>query len=100
VSGATRGGFEVTGLKRQLLRVCLWTALLVGVAAVVWCLNLVLFHLWAAYAPPQQTALHLHWARWCAVALAIALALVGCTGRLIYAGWPREVSDAIHPRVP
>ena len=71
-------------IRSQWVRPCLWIALAAGIAAALWCLDLVLFHWWAAYAPPQDTDWHVGRARWSAVALVAAVAWVGIVVRSLY----------------
>src|SRR5690606_22336923 len=53
--------------KSWIAQLLLWLAILIGVAGALWFANLYVFHSWAAYAPPQETALHLRRARVSAV---------------------------------
>jgi hypothetical protein len=73
--------------------VSLWIAFLLSFALALWSLNLVVFHGWAAYVPPYETAFHLRWAKlWAAVGLA-ALALAVFSGRKIWLGGPTGKSS-------
>jgi hypothetical protein len=40
-----------------------WLSLILSAFGTLYCLNLVIYHFWAAYVLPYQTALHIKWAR-------------------------------------
>ena len=62
-------------------RFVLWLALVLCVAATFWCLNLVLFHGWAAYVPPMETDYHLRRMGLAVAALVAALLLTTFVAR-------------------
>ena len=72
--------------------VAAWVTLLLSFALALWSLNLVVFHGWAAYVPPYETAPHLRWAKVWAVVGLVALALAVVAGRKIWLGGPTRKS--------
>jgi hypothetical protein len=56
-------------------------AFLAGFVGTLWFANLFFFHGWAAYVPPEETELHLRWAK---ISAAIALS---CLTLTCLSGW-------------
>ncbi len=68
------GSHFFTSWVAQLL---LWLAVFAGIAGALWFGNLVIFHAWAAYVPPEETEFHLRWAK---ISTAIVISFLTLTG--------------------
>jgi hypothetical protein len=56
-------------------RLANWAGLVLSLVSVLYFLNLIIYHFWAAYVPPYETALHEKWAIQSSITLGASVAL-------------------------
>lgn len=69
--------------KNRSRRWAYWLGFILSLFGSLYFLNLAIYHFWAAYVPPYQTALHIKWARHSAEILGLLVTLlILCAFRL------------------
>lgn len=64
------------GHRGSVRRAADWIGFALSLASLLYFLNLVIYHFWAAYVPPYETALHKQWAIECLIVVGASLALL------------------------
>jgi hypothetical protein len=64
------------GHRGSVRRTAEWIGFALSLASLLYFLNLVIYHFWAAYVPPYETALHKKWAIECLIVVGASLVLL------------------------